>query len=213
MNVLILGAGGQIARWVTEMLGSSKDVHLTLYLRHARKLKGKIPPDAKIVEGDVLNRKILDPAMLLQDVVYANLTGEDLAEQAKSIVASMQDAGVKRLIFIASLGIHDEVPGKFGEWNRREIGPSLPPFRKAADLIEASGLGYTILRPAWLTDEDEISYETTGRNEPFKGTEVSRKSVAALVVQCICDPEDFLSGNLGVNKPDTDGDKPRFYRA
>src|SRR5687768_17277530 len=106
----------------------------------------------------------------------------------------MQDAGVKRLIFIASLGIYDEIPGKFGEWNRREIGPYLPPFRKAADLIEASGLGYTILRPAWLTDEDEISYETTGRNEPFKGTEVSRKSVAALVVQCICDPEDFLSG-------------------
>jgi uncharacterized protein YbjT (DUF2867 family) len=213
MNVLILGAGGQIARWVIEMLGSSKDVHLTLYLRHARKLKGKIPPNAKIVEGDVLDRKILDTTVASQDVVYANLSGGDLPEQTKSVIASMQDVGVKRLIFIASLGIYDEIPGKFGEWNRREIGRYLPSFRKAADLIEASGLDYTILRPAWLTDEDEISYETTGRNEPFKGTEVSRKSVAALVVQCICDPEDFLSGNLGVNKPDTDGDKPRFYRA
>ncbi|MBV8834105.1 MAG: SDR family oxidoreductase [Acidobacteriaceae bacterium] len=211
MNVLILGAGGQIARWVIEMLGSSKDVHLTLYLRHARKLKGKTPPNAKIVEGDVLDRKILDPALVLQDVVYANLTGEDLAEQAKSIITSMQDAGVKRLIFIASLGIYDEIPGKFGEWNRREIGPYLPPFRKAADLIEASGLDYTILRPAWLTDEDEISYETTGRHDPFKGTEVSRKSVAALVVHCIRHREDFSHNNLGVNKPNTDGDKPRFY--
>ena len=211
MNVLILGAGGQIARWVIEMLGSSNDVQLTLYLRHARKLKGKTPPNAKIVEGDVLDRKILDPALVLQDVVYANLTGEDLAEQAKSIITSMQDAGVKRLIFIASLGIYEEIPGKFGEWNRREIGPYLPPFRKAADLIEASGLDYTILRPAWLTDEDEIRYETTGRHDPFKGTEVSRKSVAALVVHCIRHCEDFSHDNLGVNKPNTDGDKPRFY--
>jgi uncharacterized protein YbjT (DUF2867 family) len=212
-KVLVLGAGGQIARWVIGMLAGSEDIELTLYLRHTRKLKGKTPANAKIVEGDVLDRKTLDQAVRGQDVVYANLTGDDLDRQATSVIASMQDAGVKRLIFIASLGIYDEIPGKFGEWNGREIGPYLPPFRKAADLIEASGLGYTILRPAWLTDEDEISYETTGRNEPFKGTEVSRKSVAALVVQCICEPEDFLSGNLGVNKPDTDGDKPRFYRA
>ena len=118
---------------------------------------------------------------------------------------------VTRLIFIASLGIYDEVPGKFGEWNRHEIGSYLPPFRRAADAIEASALDYTILRPAWLTDADEITYETTGRHEPFKGTEVSRKSVAALVVECIRDPKSFSHKNLGVNKPNTDGDKPAFY--
>ena len=73
---------------------------------------------------------------------------------------------MKRLLFVASLGIYDEVPGKFGEWNRHEIGAYLPPFRRAADAIEASGLDYTILRPAWLTDEDEVDYETTERNEP-----------------------------------------------
>lgn len=211
MRVLVLGAGGQIARWVIEMLASSKDASLALYLRHMRKLKGKAPANAKVVEGDVLDRKALDAAVKGQDVVYANLTGADLEEQAKSIVESMQEAGVKRLIFIASLGIYDEVPGKFGAWNRREIGPYLPPFRKAADLIEASGLDYTILRPAWLTDKDEIGYETTERREPFKGTEVSRKSVAALVVECIRDAKGFSRRNLGVNKPNTDGDKPRFY--
>jgi hypothetical protein len=43
-------------------------------------------------------------------------------------------------------GIYDEVPGKFGAWNRENIGPYLPPFRKAADLIEASSLDYTIPR-------------------------------------------------------------------
>lgn len=211
MKVLVLGAGGQIARWVIEMLADSDDIALTLYLRHARKLKVKTPSNARVVQGDVLDRQSLDPAVAGQDVVYANLTGDDLEEQAKSIIAAMRDAGVSRLIFIASLGIYDEIPGKFGEWNRREIGSYLPPFRKAADRIEVSGLDYTILRPAWLTDRDEISYETTGRHDPFKGTEVSRKSVAAVVVECIRHPETWSHKNVGVNKPDTDGDKPSFY--
>jgi len=92
-----------------------------------------------------------------------------------------------------------------------EIGSYLPPFRKAADAIEASALDYTILRPAWLTDADEVIYETTGRHEHFKGTEVSRKSVAALVVEYIRDPKNLSHKNLGVNKPNTDGDKPAFY--
>jgi uncharacterized protein YbjT (DUF2867 family) len=209
-KVMVLGAGGQIALRVIEMLAGSRDIELTLYLRHPRKLHGKIPQNARVVEGDVLNRKTLDPAVKGEDVVYANLTGDDLEQQAESIVASMEEAGVKRLIFIASLGIYDELPGKFGAWNRRNIGPYLPPFRKAADLIEASGLDYTILRPAWLTDNDEISYETTRKDEPFKGTEVSRKSVAALVVECTHDTKRFSNSNLGVNKPGTDGDKPAF---
>ena len=174
-KVLVLGAGGRIARSVIEILSSSKDVELTLYLRHRRKLHGKVPQNARVVEGDVLDRKRLDAAVSGQDVVYANLAGDDLDKQISGVVDAMKHTGVKRLIFIAALGIYDEVPGKFGAWNRRMISQHLPPFRKAVDLIEASGLDYTILRPAWLTDEDAISYETTGRDEPFKGTEVSRR--------------------------------------
>jgi uncharacterized protein YbjT (DUF2867 family) len=208
---LVVGAGGKIARWVIEMLAGSKDIELTLYLRHARKLQGKVPDNTTVVEGDALDRKTLDSAVSGQDVVYANLAGDDLDRQIGTIVHSMKDAGIKRLIFIASLGIYDEVPGKFGAWNRRTIAQYLPTFRKAADLIEASGLDHTILRPAWLTDEDEVDYETTGRDEPFKGTEVSRKSVAALVIECIHHPRLFSHSNLGVNKPNTDGEKPAFY--
>ena len=122
----------------------------------------------------------------------------------------MNAARVKRLIFVVSLGIYDEVPGEFGAWNRRQIPQHLPPFRRAADVIEASGLDYTILRPAWLTNYDEVDYETTERNEAFKGTEVSRKSVADLIVKIILSPKLSSRSNLGVNKPNTDGDKPAF---
>ncbi len=90
------------------------------------------------------------------------------------------------------------------------FAPSLKPFRRAADAIEASGLEYTILRPAWLTDEDIIDYELTSRNEPFKGTIVSRKSVAALITDIIDKPEKHIGENIGINQPGTDGDKPFF---
>ena len=210
-NALILGAGGQIAHHVIAMLADAGGIEMTLLLRHAKKLRGKTPANAKVVEGDVLNTARLIPAMAGQDIVYANLTGDDIDEQAKSVIAAMQATGVGRLVFVASLGIYDEVPGKFGAWNRREIGAYLPPFRRAADAIEASGLDYTILRPAWLQDEDEVDYETTEKSEPFKGTEVSRRSVADLVAKIIRSPKLHSRGNVGVNKPGTDGDKPSFY--
>lgn len=147
--------------------------------------------------------------MLGQNVVYANLAG-DVDAQADAIINAMQGTGVRKLIFCTTLGIYDEVPGKFGEWNKREIGEYLPPYRKAADAIEASGLDYAILRPAWLTDVDEVDYEITERNEPFKGTEVARKSVAALVVELLQAPGALGDRNIGVNKPNSNGDKPAF---
>jgi len=113
---------------------------------------------------------------------------------------------VKRLISITSLGIYDELPGKFQQWNKRMIGPVLQTYRKAADLIEAYDLDHTVIRPAWLTDKDEMSFETTSRHETFKGTEVSRKSVAALIVDLINHPREGLCDSLGVSKRRIDGD-------
>lgn len=38
-KVLVLGASGQIARWVTEMLANSDKVEMALFLRHPAKIK------------------------------------------------------------------------------------------------------------------------------------------------------------------------------
>lgn len=208
-KVLVLGAGGQVARHAVAMLSDDDSVQLTLFVRNPKKMM-QAPAKAKVVQGDVLDNAKLDDAVKGQDIVYANLTGENLDAQARSVIASMQAMGVKRLIFVLSLGIYDEVPGKFGKWNTATIGEDLKPFRRAADAIEQSGLDYTVIRPAWLTEENEVDYELTERNEPFKGTVVSRKSVADLIVTIIQAPNLHVHGNVGVNKPGTDGDKPYF---
>jgi uncharacterized protein YbjT (DUF2867 family) len=193
-NVLILGANGQIARYAIDLFLNETDAQLTLYLRNSRRLRNIDSNRVRVIEGDVLDIEKLKEAMIGQDVVYANLAG-DLEQMAKNIVEAMDATGVKRLIFISSMGIYDEVPGE-------KYGSILDPYRRSAEIIEASDLDYTILRPAWLTDQDEIDYETTQKGEPFKGRIVSRKSVADLVVKLALSPELEVRRSLGVNKPE-----------
>ena len=115
-KVLVLGASGQIARHVIAELAGDATIQMTLFLRQAARLANP-PANSRLVEGDVRNTIALDEAVAGQDMVYANLTGDDLDEQANAVVAAMEHAGVRRLIFILSLGVHHEVPGAFGKWN------------------------------------------------------------------------------------------------
>jgi uncharacterized protein YbjT (DUF2867 family) len=193
-NVLILGANGSVARYAIDLFLNETDARLTLYLRNARRLRNVDSTRARVIEGDVLDTQKLKEAMVGQDVVYANLAGK-LEQQAKCIVGAMDETGVRRLIFISSMGIYDEVPGE-------KHGSILDPYRKSARVIEESDLDYTILRPAWFTDADEIDYETTQKGETFKGSVVSRKSVAALVVKLAESPELQVRRSLGVSKPE-----------
>lgn len=209
-KILILGAGGQVAQWVIRALAGREDIALTLLLRNPGKLSAPVPANGSVLAGDVLDQALLRQTMPGHDLVYANLVGDDMEHQANSIIAAMRASGVERLIFVLSMGIYDEVPGKFGEWNNAMLAEDLKPFRRAADAIEASGLAYTIVRPAWMTNEDEVDYELTTRHAPFKGTVVSRRSVADLIASIIETPDLHRHANLGVNKPNTDGDKPYF---
>jgi uncharacterized protein YbjT (DUF2867 family) len=194
-KILILGAYGQIARVATQLFLETTTAQLTLYLRHAKRLKNiGYPERVRVIEGDVLDVSTLDAAMTGQDVVYANLSGR-MAEQAHCIIAAMHKAGVKRLIFVSSMGIYGEVPGQ----SYRSI---LDPYRDSAQLIEDSDLYYTIIRPEWLNDDDEIDYGTTQKNEPFKNAAatVSRKSVANLIVKLATIPDLEVRKSLGVHK-------------
>lgn len=210
MKVLILGAHGQIARLAEAEL-VEKGISQRLFLRNAKRMEATSQLQ-EILEGDAGNVAELTAAMEGIDIVYANLAGKNIEAQAKAIVTAMKETNVNRLIWISTLGIYDEVPGAYGRWNHQMLdGGYLETYAAAAKVIEASGLDYTIIRPAWLSDHDEVDYELTEKGTAFKGTEVSRKSIAALVTELILHPEEHVGSSLGVNKPNTDGDKPAWY--
>jgi len=190
-RLLILGANGQLARNTTRVFLRDTDAILTLYLRHAHRLANPDSARVTIVEGDVLDTRTLTAAMKGQDVVYANLAG-DMKQQAERIVAAMGAAGLRRLIFIASMGIYGEVPGE----RYRSV---LDPYRDSAAVIEASDLDYTILRPGWFTRDEGVSYQITQKGEPFKGHEVSLNSLSDLIVKLATTPAMESRHSLGVS--------------
>jgi len=210
-KILIVGAHGQTARIVTDQLLENSEIDLKLFLRDSDRLNQyQNNPRVELIDGYVLDTDALAAQMNDIDLVYSNVGGQNLADQAASIIKAMDQAGQKRLIFISSLGAYHEVPGKFGEWNESAIAAFLPGFRESAEMIEKSDLDYTMIRPAWMDNNDEIDYETTQKNEPFKGTEVSRKSIADFVIKLINDPSKHIGESVGLNKPNTDGDKPAW---
>ena len=125
-----------------------------------------------------------------QDIVYVNLAG-DLETMGKAIVKAMKETGVSRVIAISSIGIYD-LP-------LRQV---LVPYRKFADVIENSGLEYTILRPDWFTNTDEVDYAITRKGEAEQGAPISRKSIAAFISTSVDNPELYRNENLGISKPE-----------
>ncbi|CAJ1191772.1 SDR family oxidoreductase [Companilactobacillus nantensis] len=212
-KVLILGANGKIARLAEHIFVDTTDTDLRLYLRNAGRLKDFADSHTLVetVEGDATNVPTLIEAMKDVDMVYANLAGGNIEDEAKAVVEAMHAEKKTRLVWISTLGIYDEVPGKFGEWNNKTLGNYITTYAAAAKVIEDSDLDYTIIRPAWLTDKPEVDYEVTQKGEAFKGTEVSRRSIAQVVVDISQDPDKYKRESIGVNKPNTDGDKPAWY--
>lgn len=190
-NVIIIGASGSIAGHVIALLIKKENFSLTLFLRNKNRLKNKDVSRCKIVERDALDYRSLKEAIQGQDIVYVNLAG-DLETMAKNIAKAMEETGVKRLIAISSIGIY-----------ATPLNSMLKPYRKLADVIEASALDYTILRPTWFSNANEVDYELTKKGEPEKGSVISRKSIAAFVTKIIETPEQYSRQNLGINKPNS----------
>lgn len=207
-KIILLGANGRIARIVRQRILAETDASLTLYLRDIKRVMPIDDSRETVIEGDVNDYTTLTQAVTGQDIVVADLGGR-MTPLAATIVKAMTTANVNRLIWITGLGLYHEVPGEFGRWVEESIGtPIMDDTRMAAADIETSKLNATIIRAAYMTDEDKIDYELTEKGTPFKGTLISRASIADLIMNILKDPEQHSFSSLGIDEPGTDGDRP-----
>ena len=116
----------------------------------------------------------------------------DMAPRARAIVDAMHVTGLKRLIFISSMGIYGEVPGE----KYRSV---LDPYRDSAAIIEASDINYTILRPGWFTQDSNIDYRITQKGEWFQGRDLSLDSLSDLIIKLAQSPTLHARSSLGVS--------------
>lgn len=213
MKILILGAAGQISQMLTQDLLENTDHDLVLYARKASKrLNLNNNKRIEIIDGDFFEHNKLINAMDGVDIVYINIAGGP--KEFKAIADAIKESKVKKVIAASILGIYDEVPGAFGNWNKRMVGVSrIKEVADCASIIENLGIDYTILRLTWLYNEKgNESYELTFKGEAFKGAQVSRQAVAKLIVDIIEDKTGkFINASVGVGEPNTNFDKPSFY--
>ncbi|GJH40054.1 NAD(P)-dependent oxidoreductase [Capnocytophaga sp. HP1101] len=184
-KVIVIGATGSLATEVIKTVEKNPKVALTLFARNISRLPNS--NHAK-VQGDALKVDDLKKAIAGQDIVYVNLAG-DLDTMSRNIITAMKDTGVKRIIAISSIGIYKE-----------PVHSAVVAYRKLADNIEASGLNYTIIRPDWFTNANEIDYHITQKPEPEVGGAVSRKSIADFISKIIADPTSYQNANVGISK-------------
>lgn len=194
-NVLIIGATGTIGGAVRQTLLKETDNRLTLFARSASRLN--VSDRETVVAGDVTKDSDLDKVMEGQDAVFVALSGP-LDQFAKRIVAAMDRNNVSRLLFITSMGIYNEIPASVGSNGNLSSNGVLRPYREAADVIEASDLNYTVIRPGWFTN-GPVNYEITRKGEPFGGHDVSISSIADFVKKAIADDTYYSHDSVGLN--------------
>jgi hypothetical protein len=104
----------------------------------------------------------------------------------------MHAVGLKRLIFVSSMGIYGEAPGE----TYRSV---LDPYRDSASEIEKSDLDYTILRPGWFTRDNAGACRISQKGGPFEGHEVSLDSLSDLIVRLAATPSLYARCSIGVS--------------
>lgn len=200
-KVLILGANGQVARIVEErILKEQPDVELTLFLRNSGRLDSfKDQKNVTIVDGDIANYDDVNNAAKDQDIIYVS-TVDHTSDNVitKNVVKAAKENNVPRIIETSLLGIYNEVPGEYGEWNYNQVKSGLPAAINADKLLSESGISYTTLRFPWLNDRDEVKYDITHKNEEYVGVSGSRQSMADVIVKIIADPTYLANDSVGI---------------
>lgn len=216
MNLLILGANGQIARIVEQRLlteSNFQDVQLTLFLRNSSRL-AKLANESrvKVIDGDIHDEMAVSQAMKGQDMVFVAMVDHDRDNKiTKNVINEMRSNQVSRVISTNILGLYNEVPGEFGRWNHESVTSGLQAAINSDKLLEESGLDYTTLRLPWLNDRDEVKYSVTHRNDEYVGVSGSRQSVADVVLRIITDPAFGSKDSLGMADPETQGKNRPVY--
>ena len=190
-NILIIGATGSLGETLRRKFANQDQYQLTLFSRGSNLLR--VNENEQAMAASVFEDEKLNQAMQKQDIVFVALSG-NLPEMIKPILKVMYDYKVKRIVFVSSIGIYNEIRVSGNISNN----PILQPYRQTADIVEESGLDYTILRPAWFDNGSDTICQISLKGETVTGHDVSRKAIIELVSTIIDQPERYLNQNIAL---------------
>ncbi|MDO5531662.1 NAD(P)H-binding protein [Sutterella sp.] len=184
---LIIGASGGTGRVITRRLLADTDALLTLVARRADRVLTETPR-TRVIAGDASDPAFVARVLPGHDAVLSLVSGPELPKVAANLVRAMEaGSGTKRLVLTAAVGIYNEIPDDIDGEDNLEHEPLQRPNREAADIVEASALNWTVLRPGYLRDGDEHDFVFTQKGEPARGYVTTLPSFARLVRDVLAD--------------------------
>ena len=192
--MLVLGAGGVLGSEITRQLEQYAEVKQTCY---DIRCIGYHRANGRNIQADVCDEKALKEAVKGQDYVVCSLNGDWLA-QAHSLVSVLKEQRNTHIIWVTGMGIHNEVAGIHGlMWKR--YAAMYPDYIKAADFIVGSGIPYTLIRTADLTESDKTTYHLHKAGEKAHSRYVSRTAVAMLICKIILSENHYgINESIGI---------------
>lgn len=203
MKIIVFGATGGVGQSVVKQ-ALEKGFEVTAFVRTPKKLEiahGHLT----VIQGDAFNPEEVEAAIAGHDAVVSCLGSDqgmkkstELQEMVKNIVAGMQAHGVKRIVYNASAGIHNELPGVNGKLIMGMLKNALTDHRAAADWIEAHGLNYTFVRPMGLTNAPfSGKYRESASGVPKNSRSIPRADVAHFILKALTDAQ-YENTSIGI---------------
>ncbi len=187
MNLFVMGATGRTGDEIAQQ-ALERGHHVTAFVRSPEAVILK-HERLSVLKGNATDEKQLSQAMQSHDAVLSALGPREvfkpcslLHDSALATAHSMERAGVKRLLILSAAAHFPGVPNRIVSFILRNHMRDSLAMEK---VVQESGLDWTIARPPRLTHGHYTAYRSREGAAPQKGFSLSRKAVAAFMLDAI----------------------------
>jgi putative NADH-flavin reductase len=198
MRILIFGATGGTGRCLVSQ-GLEQGLQVTAFVRNSGALTVK-HPNLMIVKGGLSDHNSITNALNGVSAVISVLGNNTrkalfkpnniISRSLPSIISAMQQGRVDRLLFVSSFGVNAKIFWPEKLLLRTLLSNLFIDLPVQETLIKGSGLNWTIVRPARLTNGPTTGECRSGEDiyiHPF--TSISRADVADFLLKEAVSPE------------------------
>lgn len=184
MKLFVIGATGRTGLEIVHQ-ALARGHHVTAFVRSPESITLR-NERLTVLKGNVTDENQLFNAMQCHDAVLSTLGPRKvfkpsslLRDSALATTRAMKRSGVKRLVVLSAAAHFPGIPNRIASFiMRNHMRDSLA----MEEIVQGSGLDWTIARPPRLTQENYTAYRSREEASPKMGFTLSRRAVAAFML-------------------------------